>query len=343
MPTQSSSPHLPFGENKNADWYGKDILSVKQFSRDDLEYVFGVAHEMRGMVERVGTFDLLKGKILANLFYEPSTRTSSSFTAAMERLGGSVIPISEVKYSSVSKGESLRDTAMTLRAAGADALIVRHPASGAAHQIAAWTSNQGDGPAVINAGDGTNEHPTQALLDMFSIRERKGREAQVLLLNRELAHRVKNTLAVIQSIASQTLRSTPAPEDFRIAFQGRLQALAAANDLLIQTNWQGSELSDFVSRQLAPLMPRTPRKRRSFDLTGFAFLSIALGSLQLMLDKGKELDWFASGEIVAYAVVAAVSFAVFLVWDFVSPRLALRRLKHELGARAARVERRKNR
>jgi hypothetical protein len=68
MPTQSSSPHLPFGENKNADWYGKDILSVKQFSRDDLEYVFGVAHEMRGMVERVGTFDLLKGKSLRIFF-----------------------------------------------------------------------------------------------------------------------------------------------------------------------------------------------------------------------------------------------------------------------------------
>lgn len=101
---------------------------------------------------------------------------------------------------------------------------------------------------------------TSLSVTMEDIRERKGREAQVLLLNRELAHRVKNTLAVIQSIASQTLRSTPAPEDFRIAFQGRLQALAAANDLLIQTNWQGSALSDFVSRQLAPLMPRTPRK-----------------------------------------------------------------------------------
>jgi aspartate carbamoyltransferase catalytic subunit len=107
MPTNPNSHHLPFGDDKNAPWYGKDILSVKQFSHADLEYVFGVAHEMRGMVERVGTFDLLKGKILANLFYEPSTRTSSSFTAAMERLGGSVIPINEVKYSSVSKGESL--------------------------------------------------------------------------------------------------------------------------------------------------------------------------------------------------------------------------------------------
>ena len=93
----NTSPYLPFGDQRTAPWYGKDIISVKQFSRSDLEYVFGVAHEMRGMVERVGTFDLLKGKILANLFYEPSTRTSSSFTAAMERLGGSVIPINEVK------------------------------------------------------------------------------------------------------------------------------------------------------------------------------------------------------------------------------------------------------
>jgi len=169
MPTQSSSPHLPFGENKNADWYGKDILSVKQFSRDDLEYVFGVAHEMRGMVERVGTFDLLKGKILANLFYEPSTRTSSSFTAAMERLGGSVIPISEVKYSSVSKGESLPDTIRTLECY-ADVIVLRHPETGSA-AIAAKAAKK----PVINAGDGVGEHPTQALLDTFTIMEEIGR------------------------------------------------------------------------------------------------------------------------------------------------------------------------
>src|SRR5512138_2339377 len=97
-----NNPYLPFGDQRNAPFYGKDILSVKQFGRSDLEYIFGVAHEMREMVSRIGTFDLLKGKILANLFYEPSTRTSSSFTAAMERLGGSVIPINEVRYSSVS-------------------------------------------------------------------------------------------------------------------------------------------------------------------------------------------------------------------------------------------------
>src|SRR4030095_9508601 len=169
MPASSTSPHLPFGENKNAEWYGKDIISVKQFGRSDLEYVFGVAHEMRGMVERIGTFDLLKGKILANLLYEPSTRTSSSFTAAMERLGGSVIPINEVKYSSVTKGESLTDTVRTLECY-ADVIVLRHPETGSA-AIAAKAARK----PVINAGDGTGEHPTQALLDTFTIMEELGR------------------------------------------------------------------------------------------------------------------------------------------------------------------------
>jgi aspartate carbamoyltransferase len=169
MPTNSPNPYLPFGENKHAAWYGKDIISVKQFNRGDLEYIFGVAHEMRGMVERVGTFDLLKGKILANLFYEPSTRTSSSFTAAMERLGGSVIPINEVKYSSVTKGESLTDTVRTLECY-ADVIVLRHPETGSA-AIAAKAAKK----PVINAGDGIGEHPTQAMLDAFTIMEELGR------------------------------------------------------------------------------------------------------------------------------------------------------------------------
>jgi aspartate carbamoyltransferase len=168
MPTPANSPHLPFGDYKNVPWYGKDIISVRMFNREDLEYIFAVAHEMRTMVERVGTFDLLKGKILANLFYEPSTRTSSSFTAAMERLGGSVIPINEVKYSSVSKGESLPDTVRTLECY-ADVIVLRHPETGSA-AIAAKAARK----PVINAGDGVGEHPTQALLDGFTIREELG-------------------------------------------------------------------------------------------------------------------------------------------------------------------------
>ncbi len=102
---RSLSPHLPFGDRQELRFYGWDILSVSQFDRQDLDYLFGVAKEMRATVERIGAFDLLKGKVLANLFYEPSTRTSSSFLAAMARLGGSVIPINEVRYSSVAKGE----------------------------------------------------------------------------------------------------------------------------------------------------------------------------------------------------------------------------------------------
>lgn len=167
-PQQAQNPYLPFGDQRSAPFYGKDILSVKQFARQDLEYIFGVAHEMREMVARVGSFDLLKGKILANLFYEPSTRTSSSFTSAMERLGGSVIPIHEVRYSSVSKGESLPDTVRTLECY-ADVIVLRHPEVGSAALAAQYAKKP-----VINAGDGVGEHPTQALLDTFTIFEELG-------------------------------------------------------------------------------------------------------------------------------------------------------------------------
>ncbi len=159
------SPHLPFGDRRDAPFYGKDILSVAQFTRSDLDTIFEVAQEMRAMVERVGTFDLLKGKILANLFYEPSTRTSSSFLAAMERLGGSVIPISEVRYSSVAKGESLPDTIRTLECY-ADVIVIRHPEVGSAELAAKYARKP-----IINGGDGIGEHPTQALLDLFTIME----------------------------------------------------------------------------------------------------------------------------------------------------------------------------
>jgi aspartate carbamoyltransferase len=166
---RTTSPHLPLGDRREAPFYGRDILSVKQFTRSDLEYIFGVAAEMRAMVERVGTFDLLKGKILANLFYEPSTRTSSSFTSAMERLGGSVIPINEVRYSSVAKGESLPDTVRTLECY-ADVIVLRHPEVGASALAAQYARKP-----IINAGDGVGEHPTQALLDLFTIFEELGR------------------------------------------------------------------------------------------------------------------------------------------------------------------------
>src|SRR5512143_1587612 len=169
MAAKHNMAHLPFGDYKLAPWYGKDILTVKQFGREDLEYIFAVAHEMHDMVDHIGTFDLLKGKILANLFYEPSTRTSSSFTSAMERLGGSVISINEVRYSSVSKGESLPDTVRTLECY-ADVIVLRHPEVGASALAAKYARKP-----IINAGDGVGEHPTQALLDLFTIVAELGR------------------------------------------------------------------------------------------------------------------------------------------------------------------------
>lgn len=149
-------------------FYGQDIISVSQFNRDNLDYIFGVAHEMRVLVERFGSADLLQGKILANLFYEPSTRTSSSFMAAMLRLGGQVIPINNVQYSSVTKGESLPDTVRTLESYS-DIIVLRHPEVGAAATAARYARKP-----VINAGDGVGEHPTQALLDHFTIIEELG-------------------------------------------------------------------------------------------------------------------------------------------------------------------------
>ncbi len=149
--------------DRHTSFFGRDIVSVKQFSRDDLTYLFAVADEMRSIVKRVGATDLLKGYILANLFYEPSTRTSSSFIAAMQRLGGSVIPIHGVQYSSVSKGESLPDTIRTLECY-ADVIVLRHPEVGASEVAARYASKP-----IISAGDGVGEHPTQGLLDIYTI------------------------------------------------------------------------------------------------------------------------------------------------------------------------------
>jgi len=148
---------------------GQDILSVAQFDKELLERIFLRAREMREMVELNGSCDLLRGKVLTCLFYEPSTRTSSSFISAMERLGGSVIPITQgVQFSSVAKGESLADTVRVLEQF-CDVIVLRHPELGSAKIAADYAS-----VPVINAGDGPGEHPTQALLDLFTIREEIG-------------------------------------------------------------------------------------------------------------------------------------------------------------------------
>lgn len=147
-----------------------DLLSAADLSRDDALLVLDTAAELSTVTDRaVKKLPTLRGRTVVNLFYEDSTRTRISFEVAAKRLSADVINFS-AKGSSVSKGESLKDTAQTLQAIGADAVVCRHWASGAAHTLSRWV----DG-SVINAGDGTHEHPTQALLDAYTMRARTGR------------------------------------------------------------------------------------------------------------------------------------------------------------------------
>ena len=149
----------------------RHLLSAADLSRTDALLVLDTAAELAGVADRaVKKLPTLRGRTVVNLFFEDSTRTRISFEAAAKRLSADVINFS-AKGSSVSKGESLKDTALTLEAMGADAVVVRHPASGAPHRLAhsGWTRG-----SVVNAGDGTHEHPTQALLDAFTMRQRLG-------------------------------------------------------------------------------------------------------------------------------------------------------------------------
>jgi aspartate carbamoyltransferase catalytic subunit len=157
----------------------RHLLAAADLSRDDATAILDNADRFAEALlgREVKKLPTLRGRTIITMFYENSTRTRVSFEVAGKWMSADVINVS-ASGSSVAKGESLRDTALTLRAAGADALIIRHSASGAAQQLAEWTAGEGGdpgaGPSVINAGDGTHEHPTQALLDALTIRQRLG-------------------------------------------------------------------------------------------------------------------------------------------------------------------------
>src|SRR5919197_961728 len=149
-------------------FYDRDIVSIKDFAKDDLEFVFDATdsisrlkHNERG--------ELGKGRTLGYIFYEPSTRTRMSFEAAMASLGGSSIGIADLKSSSVEKGESLADTIRIIDLYS-DVIVLRHPLDGSSRFAAELAKNP-----IINAGSGSEEHPTQALLDLYTILKEKGR------------------------------------------------------------------------------------------------------------------------------------------------------------------------
>lgn len=150
--------------------HSKDLLGIKELSKDEITLILDTAAGFKDVIGRdIKKVPALRGKTTVNLFFEPSTRTRTSFELAAKRLSTDVVNFS-VPTSSVVKGESLIDTALTVQALGADFIIIRHASSGVPHLLAKELK-----VSIINAGDGTNEHPTQALLDAFTIREKKGK------------------------------------------------------------------------------------------------------------------------------------------------------------------------
>jgi aspartate carbamoyltransferase catalytic subunit len=152
---------------KNLEFKGRDIISIKDFTRKEIDYILKIAKTMEPIAKKGS--DMLKGKILATLFFEPSTRTRLSFEAAMHKLGGSTIGFAEAEIASVRKGENLADTVRTVENYS-DVIAVRHPLEGAARLAAEFAKTP-----IINGGSGAEEHPTQALLDLYTIMKEKGK------------------------------------------------------------------------------------------------------------------------------------------------------------------------
>ncbi|HIK00356.1 TPA: aspartate carbamoyltransferase [archaeon] len=170
---------------------GKDIISLRELKKDEIEYLLSRAADFEKILQKEGYTNILEGKILATLFYEPSTRTRLSFVTAMHRLGGNVIGFSGPEGTSAVKGENLSDTIRTIDNY-ADVIAIRHPEEGSA-KLAAQLSTR----PIINCGDGSHAHPTQTLLDLYTIRKEKGKiNGQKVALVGDLKYgRTAHTLA----------------------------------------------------------------------------------------------------------------------------------------------------
>ncbi|WP_030143471.1 aspartate carbamoyltransferase catalytic subunit [Mycetocola saprophilus] len=237
----------------------RHLLDTRTLSRADALSILDVAEDMADtQLREVKKLPTLRGKTVVNLFFEDSTRTRISFEAAAKRLSADVINFS-AKGSSVSKGESLKDTAQTLAAIGADAVVIRHGASGAPHTLAAsgWID-----AGILNAGDGTHEHPTQALLDAFTMRRRihgagasRGRDldgVHVVIVGDILHSRVaRSNVWLLSSLGAQVTLVAP-PTLLPVGIEGwpasvsyDLDAVLAENpDVVMMLRIQGERMHD---------------------------------------------------------------------------------------------------
>ncbi|GAC85964.1 aspartate carbamoyltransferase [Gordonia paraffinivorans NBRC 108238] len=232
----------------------RHLLSTQDLSLDDATALLDDAERFEQALtgREVRKLPTLRGRTVMTVFYENSTRTRVSFEVAGKWMSADVINVS-ASSSSVNKGESLRDTVKTLHAAGADALIVRHPASGAAAQIADWTTDaEGNGPAVINAGDGTHEHPTQALLDALTLRQRLGSlEGRRIAIVGDVVHsRVARSNAyLLSTLGAEVVLVAPPTllpagvEQWPVTVSGDLDAELAAVDAVMMLRVQAERMN----------------------------------------------------------------------------------------------------
>jgi aspartate carbamoyltransferase catalytic subunit len=245
----------------------KHLLSTGDLSQDEALSILDTAEELRSLVDRpIKKLPTLRGRTVVNLFFEDSTRTRVSFEAAEKRLSADVINFS-AKGSSVAKGESLKDTALTLAAMGADAVVLRHPAPGAAHRLAnaGWISS-----SVLNAGDGAHEHPTQALLDAFTMRRHLGSLAgrRVAIVGDILHSRVarSNVLLLATLGAEVTLVGPPTlvplgAETWDCEIGYDLDAVLPKTDVVMMLRVQRE-------RMTAAFFPSSREYSRRYGLTG---------------------------------------------------------------------------
>jgi aspartate carbamoyltransferase catalytic subunit len=235
----------------------RHLLAASDLSYDDATAILDDADRFaQALVGReVRKLPTLRGRTVVTMFYENSTRTRVSFEVAGKWMSADVINVSATG-SSVAKGESLRDTARTLAAAGADALIIRHPASGAAQQLAEWTSPDGTGgaagPSVINAGDGTHEHPTQALLDALTIRQRLGDVAgrRVVIVGDILHSRVaRSNVMLLATLGAEVVLVAPptllpvGTSDWPVTVSHDFDAELPAADAVLMLRVQGERMN----------------------------------------------------------------------------------------------------
>ena len=230
-------PYNPRSKGEALDFVGSHILSVEQFERSDIDHLFAVADDMLPYARRSRITRVLQGAILSNMFFEPSTRTRLSFGCAFNLLGGDVREATELKSTSLAKGESLHDTARVL-SGYSDVIVMRHPAAGAVAEFAAASR-----VPVMNGGDGTNEHPSQALLDLYTVKRELGTRRRTIdgmrialvgdLRYGRAVHSLLKLLAVFDDV-SVHLVSPPgleAPEDMVAALRRRGHAVSVFHQL----------------------------------------------------------------------------------------------------------------